>query len=148
MQKSYPRIFLTNFKNKFDDLRCQVSVSNPDVGICSETWLSSSVPIEAVTIPGYRCFRADRVNDSGRGGVAVWAKTCLRAQFLRFSTFSSAELCTIQISSCMLIIVSVYLLPGIPRVIFDDMCCRVCRTLDDLLNSLPKYHLIFAGDFN
>ena len=147
----YPSIFLTNLcsiKNKFDDLRCQVSVSNPDVVICSETWLSSSVPTEAVTIPGYRCFRADRVNDSGRGGVAVWAKTCLRAQFLRFPTFSSAELCATQIPSCRLIIVSVYLPPGIPRDVFNDICCCVCRTLDDLLNRLPKYHLILAGDFN
>ena len=110
-----PSILLTNLRsinNKFEELSCQVFSLHADILICTETWLNYSFPLEAFSIPGYSCFRADRRNGSRRGGVAIWTKSRLRANLLSLPTSSHLEICCIQIPDVQVIIVGVYLPPG------------------------------------
>lgn len=96
-------------------------VSNPDIVVCTETWLSSSIPLEAVAIPGYHCHRTDRMNDSGRGGVAIWTKVSLRAEKLSFPLFDNVEICVVQSTVSKLVIAGMYLPPGIASDPFTEI---------------------------
>ena len=146
-----PNIFLTNLRsirNKFDDFYYQLLALNADIAVCTETWLSSCDPIEAYSVNGYNCFRADRANDSGHGGVALWIKSNLRAQKMSFLSFDFLEICAIQIFSLNLIVIGVYLPPGIARSVFRQFCDCFIQSVDGVLNQLPDFRLIVAGDFN
>ena len=146
-----PSILLTNLRsinNKFDDLRCQVSTYNPDIVICTETWLAPFFPNQAFTIPGYVCYRADRINGSVGGGVAIWSKVCLCAEDLQFQTSEDIELCCVKLPHCKLIIIGVYLPPGLRQAVFQEFRNKFCDTLDSVLLRLPQYRPIVAGDFN
>lgn len=146
-----PSIFLTNLRsinNKFDDLRCQISASNPDVIICTETWLNSSVPNQALNFSGYDIFRTDRLNDSPGGGVAIWSKSFLHAEKLSFPLFENIELCCITLPKCKLLILGIYIPPGLPHRIFQEFCNSFTNCLDNVLLNLCNYFPIIAGDFN
>ena len=89
-----PNILLTNLRsicNKFDDLCVQVLIKNPDIIICTDTWLKSDIPIEAFDLSGYSSHRTDRMGDSGRGGVMIWTKHRLHSKSLIFPSFPEAE---------------------------------------------------------
>ena len=146
-----PVIFLTNLRsisNKFDDLKCQLFSLNPDIAICSETWLTSASPVEAFQIPGHSCFRADRSDDSGYGGVAIWCKTSLKAMQLFFPQIDGIELCCVHIPVSRLIVIGLYLPPGISAPNFQAFCASFCDTVDSILTSYPHHRPITAGDFN
>ena len=146
-----PSIFLSNLrsiKNKFDEFVCQLFTLNVDVAICTETWLSSCVPNEAFNVNGFDCHRTDRRNDSGYGGVALWTRKNLRTRKLLFPVYDLLEVCAIQISSLKLLVIGIYLPPGIPSRSFDQFCDSFVNATDDILNRLPCHRLIVAGDFN
>ena len=146
-----PNIFMSNLrsiKNKFDDLCCQLYLLNAEVVICTETWLTSSVPSEAYNIIGFDCFRTDRKNDSGHGGVALWSRKCFNARKMLFPVYDFCEVCTIQIPCLKLLVVAMYLPPGIPSLSFKSFCNSFVNVIDDFLNRLPCHRLIVAGDFN
>lgn len=148
---SLPSIFLTNLRsvrNKFDELCCQMSALNVDVAICTETWLSSNDSVDAFNINGYICNRTDRYNDSGHGGVAVWTKNNLCASKIAFPLYDFLEICAVQLPVPKLIVVGMYLPPGIPMSSFNHFCESFVKFVDDMLNLQPHHKLIVAGDFN
>ena len=145
-----PNILLSNLRsinNKFDDLQCQVLTLNPDVIVCTETWLDSNTPSEAINICGYDINRTDRLGESGRGGVAVWTKRYLRAKKLAFTTFDKTEMCCVQIPSMNILIIGIYLPPGIVSSVFMTICEISTETLDNILIDFSHHKLIVAGDF-
>ena len=146
-----PNIFLTNLRsvcNKFDDLRIQVIRKNSDIVICTETWLTSNSPVEAFSISGYSCYRTDRANDSGRGGVMMWVRNSMRPEMLPFPIFQEAEVCCIKTALPRLVVVGLYLPPGIESQKFRAFCDTFSDTIDDLLADLPTHRLLVGGDFN
>jgi hypothetical protein len=146
-----PSIFLTNLrsvKNKFDELCSQMCVLNTDIAICTETWLSSRDPLDAYGINGYDCHRVDRSSDSGHGGVAIWTKNMLRTRKLPFLSFDFLEICAVQIPLSKLIIIGIYLPPGIVISLFRFFCEAFIKAVDEVLNQLPLHRLVVAGDFN
>ena len=146
-----PNIFLTNLRsicNKFDDLKVQIITKNPDVVICTESWLKSDSPIEAFGLSGFSCYRTDRENDSGRGGVIMWIRNNLQPVKLSLPTFQDAELCCIRTNSPRLIIVGAYFPPGMDSLKFRYTCDRTLSSIDEHLNAFPFHRLIVAGDFN
>ena len=64
--------------NKISDRRLLVS-SSKSIGIIAvtETWLTSSVPDSAVSVPFFSIFRNDRENQRRGGGVAVYVRDYL-----------------------------------------------------------------------
>ena len=144
-------MFLTNLRsinNKFDDLCCQIFTTNPDIVICTETWLNSNTPIRAVNIQGYDCFRSDRINDSGRGGVAIWSKSFLKAENLEFQCFDNIEICCVKVPACRVLVIGVYIPPGLSQSNFQAFCNYFCNKLDSTLNRSFRCRLLVAGDFN
>ena len=146
-----PAILLTNLRsinNKYDELRCHVSSQTPDVVVCTETWLNSNSPISAFSMGGYDCHRTDRLNGSCRGGVALWTKSHFRARKVPFLLFEQAEVCLVQLPYTRLLVIGVYLPPGISSPMFKNFCDCFTSTLDDILLKFPSHRLIVAGDFN
>lgn len=146
-----PSILLTNLRsicNKFDELRVLLVMKNPDLVICTETWLTSGFPNEAFDLSGYSCYRTDRFCESGRGGVIVWAKKYLQSNAALFQKFQEAEICCIQTSFPKLIVVGLYLPPGISSTTFRSICDKIRNEIDDFLIEHPHHKLIVAGDFN
>ena len=131
----FPNLFLTNLRsisNKIDELRCQILILNPDVVVCTETWLSSRIPTQAVDIPGYMCFRTDRKNDSGRGGVGVWIKSRLRAKKLLLAPLNQAEACWVHLPSNNLIVLGLYLPPNMNVPDFNFISDQIVHAADNL----------------
>ena len=146
-----PSILLTNLRsinNKFDEFKIQVYSLNPDVIICSETWLSSSTPTEACDLAGYTCHRTDRMDDSGYGGVAIWTKTYLKATKLHVQSFERFDICAVDVPSNKLIVVGLYLPPGINSPLFKQFCDSFVDIMDGCLADMSGHRLLVAGDFN
>ena len=146
-----PSILLTNLRsinNKFDDFSAHVYSLHPDVLICTETWLSSNIPDEALCVSGYRCHRTDRLDDRGHGGVAIWTKNCFRSIKLSFPTYEMIEVCIVHLPIEQLIVVGLYLPPGINCSLFHNFCESFIKSLDEILIDLNQCKLIVAGDFN
>jgi len=123
-------------------------VSNIDVIICTETWLNDSFPTEAFNIRGFSCFRSDRANGARGGGVAVWCKSQLRPEMCLLPTNSNFEICCVCLPLARLIVIGIYLPPGILKPDFVLLQDKLTETLDFLLVSMPLHRLVIAGDFN
>ena len=123
-------------------------ILNVDIAICTETWLTSDAPNEAFNAHGFDCFRTDRNDDSGYGGVGLWTKKNLKARKLIFPAYNRIEVCAIQIPSRNLLVIAIYLPPGILEKPFADFCESFVSVTDDILNQFPCHRLIVAGDFN
>ena len=119
-----------------------------DIVICTETWLSSNDVNNAFGVEGYNFFRVDRANDSGHGGVAMWSKNKFHAIEVSFPVSNFFEVCAVKLSFPKLLIVGMYLRPGIDVFSFDAFCESFVKTIDDFLNQMPYHNLIVAGDFN
>ena len=139
---------LRSINNKFDQLICQSFVSNVDVIICTETWLNNNYPAEAFNIQGFSCFRGDRDNGARGGGVAVWSKSHLRPVICPFPANSNFEICCVRLATISLIVIGIYLPPGILRHDVDAIHDKLIETLDFFLESMPLHRFIIAGDFN
>ena len=146
----YPNIYLTNLrsiKNKFDEFQAHISVINPAVIVCTETWLDSSAPTHAFDLFGYDLFRADRIKNSARDGEAIWARKRFRATPVIMPSLCQAEVCTIQISSMQLLISGLYLPPGMASYDFQAFQDTFAESLESSLK-LVSHKLNVAGDFN
>ena len=61
--------------NKLDDI-CRTVTSNLcDIALITESWLSSRVTDQLISIPGYAIFRRDRSDDQRRGGLCTFIRT-------------------------------------------------------------------------
>ena len=150
-KEKLPNILLSNMRsinNKFGDLKCEVKTLNPEVIVCTETWLDSNTPSEAVNMWGYDVCRTDRTGKGGRGGVAIWTKRYLRVKELPCPIFERTEVCCVQIPVMNIIIIGIYLPPGIIAPLFQSFCQLFGETVDKFLNDFPFHRLIVAGDFN
>ena len=75
--------------NKIDELKAHIDNYNSDTLFVTETWLTESIPNEAVNISGFNVFRKDRTVVCG-GGVAIYIKDDIPVKtrsYLNSSTF-------------------------------------------------------------
>lgn len=69
-------INLRSLLSKFDILQAEISECDYDIVAVSETWLSSAVSNDVVSIDGFRLLRRDR--ETGReGGVCFYIRMSL-----------------------------------------------------------------------
>ena len=59
--------------NKVDELKAHIDNYKSDILFVTETWLTESIPNEAVNISGFNIIRKDRTIARG-GGVAIYIK--------------------------------------------------------------------------
>ena len=152
---SFPRIFFSNARsmvNKLDDI-CRTVTSNLcDIAVISESWLSSRVPDQLISIPGYATFRRDRSDDQRGGGLCTFISTRLNFVELR-------ELSDFNIESQWFVIKPDRLSRGINSIVLgtvyhppqsDDNILRahLFNCLDSSLAAHPHSAIIVLGDFN
>lgn len=74
--RSLPNVMVLNARsifNKVDELKVHIENYKSDIVFITETWLSESIPNEAIHIDGFNVFRKDRTEMRG-GGVAIYIK--------------------------------------------------------------------------
>ena len=65
---------------KIDMVKIWANLTNADIMVASETWLSKSIPDSHVHLDGYNLFRVDR--RAKGGGVAIYAKNTFQTTVL------------------------------------------------------------------
>lgn len=60
--------------NKLDEVHWWIPVNYPDIVVITETGLTSNVPNDLITIPGYKFIRKDRQNGQTGGGICTFFK--------------------------------------------------------------------------
>lgn len=145
-----PSILLINARslwNKLDELRILASNNKPDCIAITETWFSSALPDEILSIPSYSLFRADRCGRSG-GGVCLYIHDSQKLEQPIQLIVSGIETLTICFPQCRIILLLLYIPPKLSssqhRVIQDE----VDQHLDMLLVGSPGFRVIICGDFN
>ena len=71
--------------------------SNIDFMGLSETWLTSSSPEAAITLPGYNAFRKDRGQGKGGGGL-LYVKNNLKCNQIIWPSGNTLECIGVNIS--------------------------------------------------
>lgn len=130
--------------NKLDEINTRLIPLQPDIIVCTESWLSDSVPNSSIFIDNFCVERADR--DIHGGGVVVYFKPELELHKVSFvpAQLKSDILC-LHSSLCKLVIIAVYH----PYWNNPDAHCTLMSSLLDMLlhydDSITK---IVTGDFN
>ena len=152
---SFPKLFLSNARsmvNKTDDIACTITNNNCDIVVITESWLSSNVTDQLISIPGYATCRRDRPNDQRGGGICTFIK----------STFNFNELPHLNdpdIESQWFIIRPHRLPRGINSIILatvyhppqsdnDKLRSHLFHSIDSSLTTHPNSGIIVLGDFN
>lgn len=52
----------------------------------SETWLNTNIPTNMIDVPGYTCYRKDRLSGKG-GGVLVYIRDTFKCSVIERETF-------------------------------------------------------------
>ena len=98
-RRKLPSFLLANLRsltNKLDDFETVVRLNNSDVVCITETWKSSDVPSESVSMNGFSLFRKDR-NRQG-GGVACYVRCNIPCTVL--TDFDDTELESLWLHVC------------------------------------------------
>ncbi len=159
-----PSVHLANLRslpNKTDELllTCTNKDFSNSAALCfTETWLSEAIPDNALHLPGYQLFRADRITEltgKTRGGglcfyinegwcsdVTTLKKLCspnLEALFINCKHFYSPR----EFSS--FILVNVYVPPD---ACVSAMMQQLAEQISEMEQRYPDSLLIILGDFN
>ena len=70
---------------KRDQIQHLLMDSNLDFLALTETWLSSPTPTTMIDVPGYTCFRKDRLSGKG-GGVLIYMKDIFKCTLVNLDT--------------------------------------------------------------
>lgn len=88
---------------KCDEIRILLIGSNIDYLCIGETWLHDKISTSLIDVPGYKCYRKDRVTGRG-GGVLVYIKDSFKTKEVQLDESLSIEsLCVnVALSSRMM----------------------------------------------
>ena len=129
--------------SKSDQLIHLLSSSNLDFLCVSETWLQQSTPVSVFSIPGYQCFRQDRLGGRG-GGVMIYVKDAIKCERIKLDTADDVECVaiTVVLSQQMSFILIAFYRPPSANDSFYS-------TLANMLKQCKQQkEVILMGDFN
>jgi hypothetical protein len=153
--RGFPKLFLNNTRslvNKIEELSTTIQWLNPDVAILTETWLSSNITDDLISIPHYSIYRKDRPSDKRGGGVCIYITNNLKhtplsylnnSEFESFWTLLKPNRLPRGISS--IILAAVYHPPNADDKLLHN---HFHDCLDRALIKHPNSAIILAGDFN
>lgn len=72
--------------SKREEVQHLLSESNLDFLALSETWLNTNIPTNMIDVPGYTCYRRDRLVGKG-GGVLVYIRDIFKYSVVELETF-------------------------------------------------------------
>ena len=152
---SFPRIFLSNTRSmvkKLDEI-CETVTNNLcDIAVITESWLSSRVTDQLISIPGYESRRRDRPDHQCSGGLCTFINS--RLTFVQLQ-----ELNDPAIESQWFVIKPNRLPREINSIILgtiyhppqsdnNKLHAHLFNNLDTLLASHPNSAVLVIGDFN
>ncbi|MGL5684566.1 MAG: endonuclease/exonuclease/phosphatase family protein, partial [Vagococcus fluvialis] len=129
---------------KCDEIRILLLGSNLDFLCISETWLNDRISTSMIDVPGYKCYRKDRVAGRG-GGVLIYIKDCFMSKEVQLDgTVSIESLCiNVALSPRMTFnILVVYRPPSSCPIIFYECLGKMLKGFKQ--NS----EVLLFGDFN
>ena len=141
--------------NKVDELKAHIDNYKSDILFVTETWLTESIPNEAVNISGFNIFRKDRTIARG-GGVAIYIKDDIPVK-TRFDLNSSLTIECLWITIrpkwqprkiSRIALACVYLPPSILHEDVDYFYDYFQSCYDILTAESCDTAFIIAGDFN
>jgi hypothetical protein len=146
--------------NKLDELRAFVFVTKPLFICVCETWFTSYVNPELITIKGYKIFRNDRGDnelDSRRGGgTVIYVSLLVRTYSVTFPPEMiqppGIECNFVHLvdpaNSCNACLLCAYLPPGLKMETFQSFVEYVSECFDYILVNNPEAIFYVCGDFN
>ena len=161
---SLPSLFITNARllpNKIEELELTIStqknIQDCCVMVITETWLTPTIPAEAIKLAGRIAHRADRTSESGKsrgGGLCVYTNTNWCTNAVTTDTYCSPDVEYLSVRCrpfylprefTVIIITAVYIPPD----------ANTKTALDSLLTAIstqqrdhPDGVYVIAGDFN
>ena len=137
--KGYCRRTLEHSKQ--DQVQRLLTDSNLDYLCLTETWLNCNIPTHMIDVPGYVCFRKDRLMGRG-GGVMIYIRESFKCIEINLDTPLECIAINVVLSTKMKFnIVTLYNPPSHGASFYHD--------LDKLLKQLNcSYETIFLGDYN
>ena len=135
--------------SKMDHIRTLISAKVPSVFAVTESWFTSDLPDNMISIDGFYVFRDDRNDGRFGGGVAIWVRSCLRAEVYRpvgdqFGC-NSAWLFFHRLNICF---ICIYIPPSSVCHHAMDVVNFIETNLDNVLSKYPSYNIMITGDFN
>ena len=130
---------------KQEDIWLLIDSCDPDIIVCMETWLTSTITDAEVLPPGYVTYRNDRKD--GYGSVLVAIKRKLGS--VDICTHLDPCLCefkavTFETNKQTVIVCSAYRPPNRDTGYQEKLCSH----LEDIVHSNPGATIWFAGDLN
>ena len=153
----FPKFFLSNVRstvNKMDEIQGVISINKCDILVLTESWLTSKVSEDLITIPDYNNIRKDRPNDQRGGGIYTYLKRSIGFLYLHEFDDPSFETQWFLLKPNRLprginsiIMVTIYHPPPPGN---DDYALRshIFQFLDRALNRYPNSGIVLLGDFN
>lgn len=145
-----PSILSSNCRSvlpKLDEVRSLLLLRGIDIFVASESWLNETHDNYVVSIEGYSCFRADRQNRIG-GGVAVWSKYQFPVKRYPCTYNSDFECIILCFSSLRIVLMALYIPPGVSVSSRDYLNDYITFHLDNVLTIHPDHSVIVCGDLN
>ena len=150
--KRFPKILLSNVQSlmsKFDEFCLVLQMKRPQIVCLTETWLCDEIDDALLYIPNYNIVRNDRKGRRG-GGTAIY----VHKEF-SFSVKDpgcwlneSADSTLITLTSLKLLILCVYIPPGLPSSTLESVRNDTVEMVDRCLNEDSSLNTIIVGDFN
>ncbi|XP_059807923.1 uncharacterized protein LOC132382078 [Hypanus sabinus] len=129
---------------KVDELKAWIDTWNYDVVAISETWLQEGCDWQ-LNIPGFSCFRCDRVGGARGGGVALLVRENLMAVLWKDRLESSSrEAIWMELKNgkgAVTLIGVYYRPPNGARELEEQMC-------KEIADICSKHKVVIVGDFN
>lgn len=152
---SFPSIFFSNARsmvNKLDDIHGTIKSNACTIAVIIESWLSSCVTDDLISIPGYMTCRMDRPNDRRGGGICTYISS--QVNFTELIELNDTNF------ECQWFLIKPDRLPrGINAIILgtvyhppnndnNELRIHLFSCLDKALASYPNSGIILLGDFN
>ena len=137
---------------KVDEIGCVINNNNVHIACITESWLNESVMTDTVNIPGYVCYRRDRVDGRRGGGVVCYVRDDVPCQ--RIAEFECNDVECLWLlfrGSRMPRLVSHILIGTIyypPNGDSMQTVSHIMDCLDKITHKHPHVGIILCGDFN
>ena len=112
-----------------------------DCFVASETWFRDVHDDSLVAIPGFSCFRDDRIDRIG-GGVAVWSKFHLSPEKITITKKPAGiEVVAIRLN-CKLLIIGCYVPPQVVAKSHDEVIRYFIDIIDTFLDQNSSFDVV------
>ncbi|XP_072050129.1 uncharacterized protein [Amphiura filiformis] len=139
--------------NKFEEAEVVLQLNNVDICVITETWFSSNIPENQLSIPSYNLFFKDRDSKRG-GGVGIYVKDDIPATtFDKIKVPTELECIWVKVrperllrSVSSIAVCAVYITTKSPHQ--NLLTDHLLSSVDFLRTKYPDIGILILGDFN